>query len=113
MIIAVDFDGTIHNGEYPNIGEPVKDSVEILQALHDDGHSIIIWTCRAGKYLDDAIGWLERAGVPFDAVNEHDPSVLRNFGTDTRKVYADVYIDDHNIGGLPSWKAIYRKIQQL
>ena len=113
MIIAVDFDGTLHDAEYPNIGEPVKDAVEVMRRIHDDGHTIIIWSCRAGRYYDDMVEWLDGIGIPFDYINEHDRTVLNTYGVDTRKVYADVYIDDHNIGGIPSWKSIYRKIQEL
>lgn len=113
MIIAVDFDGTLHDADYPQIGNPKKDAVSVMRQLHDDGHSIIIWTCRAGAYRDEMVRWLEAMSIPFDYVNSHDEGVLKKFGTDTRKVYADIYIDDHNIGGLPSWKTIYKKIQKL
>lgn len=113
MIIAIDFDGTMHDGEYPFIGEPRKDVAEVLQALHEDGHTLILWTCRVGRPLDEALEWMERMAIPYDSVNEQDTSVLCAYGTDTRKVYADIYIDDHNLGGLPSWKTIYKKINSL
>ena len=113
MIIAVDFDGTLHDGEYPNIGEPLKDAVTVMRQLHDEGHTLIIWSCRAGAAYDEMIRWLEGMEIPFDCVNEQDPDNMAAYGNDTRKVYADVYIDDHNIGGIPPWRTIYRKIRGM
>ena len=113
MILAVDFDGTLHDGEYPSIGEPRPGAADTLRALQEEGHTIIIWTCRRDGLLDEAVAWMEREGIPFDMVNEQDGSVLRTFGGDTRKIYADVYIDDRNIGGIPSWRVIYKRINQM
>ena len=107
MIIAIDFDGTLHTGEYPAIGAPAPYAVEAMQRLKADGHSLIIWTCREGGYEADMIKWLEKHKIPFDCINEHDIDALKNFPYESRKVYADVYIDDHNLGGLPTWHEIY------
>jgi len=106
MIIAIDFDGTLHTGEYPEIGAPKQYAVEAMQRLKADGHYLIIWTCREGQYKAGMIDWLEKHGIPFDTVNEHAGGT-DVFGYDARKVYADVYIDDHNLGGLPTWHEIY------
>ena len=110
MIVAVDFDGTLHDGEYPQIGEIMPGAAKAMQALHDDGHTIIIWSCRAGDRLNEMLDWLDAEEIPYDYVNEHASEVIETFHSDSRKVYADVYIDDHNIGGLPSWHRIYRMI---
>lgn len=107
MIIAVDFDGTLHNGEYPGIGTPATDAVTVMQKLRNDGHYIIIWTCREGNLLTEAINWLLSNNIPFNRVNDHEPENKAKYGGNTRKVYAHLYVDDKQVGGLPSWPEIY------
>ena len=107
MILAIDFDGTLHYGEWPKIGAPAPDSVEMMQRLKSDGHYLIIWTCREGRFRADMIEWMSENGIPFDRINGHVPDAVESFGYESRKVYADVYIDDRNLGGLPPWKEIY------
>ncbi|MFV0326912.1 MAG: hypothetical protein ACK5LF_21450 [Bacteroides xylanisolvens] len=108
MIIAVDFDGTLHDGEYPNIGNPIKDAIDVMQKLkYREGHYLIIWTCREGILLTEAINWLLANNIPFDRVNDHEPENKAKYGGTTRKVYAHLYIDDKQVGGLPSWPVIY------
>lgn len=107
MIIAIDFDGTLHTGEWPEIGAPAPGAIKAMQRLKEDGHFLIIWTCREGNYEARMVNWLSEHGIPFDAINEHDPVSLPAFGYESRKVFADIYIDDHNVGGLPSWREIY------
>ncbi|MDR1501901.1 MAG: hypothetical protein LBT43_05540, partial [Prevotella sp.] len=64
--IAVDFDGTLHDGTYPNIGNPIKDAIGVMQALkHTEDHYLIIWTCREGALLSEAINWLLENNIPF------------------------------------------------
>lgn len=69
MIIAVDFDGTLSMGPYPEIGNPKPYAVEMMNKLKDDGHYIILWTCRRGERLEDALNWLLEQGIPFDRIN--------------------------------------------
>ena len=108
MIIAVDFDGTLHTGRrWPEIGDPALHAVEIMQRLKADGHDLIIWTCREGQYQSDMEHWLIDNKIPYDLVNEHPPGTAEAYGYAARKIYADVYIDDRNLGGLPSWREIY------
>jgi len=108
MIIAVDFDGTLHDGkDWPEIGAPVPYAVEVMQRLKADGHYLIIWTCREGKCRTDIVDWMAKHGIPFDRINSHNPDTVMEFGYEARKIYADVYIDDKNLGGLPSWREIY------
>jgi hypothetical protein len=93
-IIAVDFDGTLCEDEYPGIGAP---NVPLLALLKDEainGAKIILWTCRTGELLEQAAEWARRRGVPLAAVNENLPESMERFGGDTRKVFADVYVDD-------------------
>jgi hypothetical protein len=113
MIVAVDFDGTLHDGEWPSIGKPREGAVEAMRQLKDDGHHLIIWTCREGLANYEMVWWLRRNGIPFDDVNVNEPSHVAEYGNDCRKVYADVYVDDKQVGGLPSWRKIYRYINWL
>lgn len=110
MIIAVDFDRTLHTGEWPNIGIASPYAAETMRKLHDDGHYIIIWTSRGGELLIDAINWLLRHDIPFDRVNDNCPLNTEKYGSNSRKVYAHCYIDDAQVGGLPSWQEIYEWI---
>lgn len=103
MIIAVDFDGTLCRDAYPSIGEPMLGAVESMQRLKAEGHYLIIWTCRTGDLLKDAINWLLEHQIPFDRVNDHCPDNVAKYGEGGLKVYADLYIDDKNLGGFCGW----------
>jgi ribonucleotide monophosphatase NagD (HAD superfamily) len=105
MIIAVDFDGTLHTGEWPEIGAPAPYAADTLQRLSAEGHYIIIWTCREGKSQTDMVNWLIEHEIPFNRIN--DNTEWEQYGYNARKVNADVYIDDRNVGGLPTWDEIY------
>jgi len=107
MTLLVDFDGTLHTGTYPGIGAPAPHAIEMMQKLKADGHRIIIWTCREQEDQEAMVEWLAEHKIPYDQINEHDPEMLKNFHYESRKVYADIYIDDRNLGGLPSWREIY------
>ena len=94
MIIAVDFDHTLSNAGYPHIGQPNKPLFDVLIKLKAQGHSIILWTCREDIQLQQAVDWCKEQGLEFDAVNENVPWI----GFYSRKVCADVYIDDLAVG---------------
>ena len=96
-IYAIDFDGTLCEDKFPEIGESNDMMIEFCKRLKQEGNSIILWTSRAGKYLDDAVDWCKKRGLEFDAVNENLPSIQEQWGTDTRKVFCDYYIDDKNL----------------
>lgn len=93
-IIAVDFDGTLCEAAYPGIGEMNDDLIEALRLFQDAGARVILWTNRCGARLDDAVLACEMRGLEFDAVNANLPGMVRFFGSDTRKIFADIYIDD-------------------
>ena len=112
MIIAVDFDGTLHTGIYPNIGVPTPDAVKYMRRLHEDGHYIIINTCRNGERLVEAINWLLAYDIPFDRINDNEPTNVEKYGTNSRKIYAHCYIDDKQVGGLPMWRDMYEWITE-
>ena len=113
MIIAVDFDGTIVEHEYPNIGKEKIFATETLRQLINDGHRLILWTVREGELLDEAVEWCRQRGVEFYAVNKDFPeeNISKNEQF-SRKIKADVWIDDLNVGGLPDWGTIYRIITE-
>jgi hypothetical protein len=95
MIIAVDFDGTLCKHEYPDIGEPNTPLIRSLINVRQYGKAkLILWTCRRDKHLQEAVDWCKEQGLEFDAVNENLPEVIASFGGDTRKVVADIYLDD-------------------
>ena len=109
--IAVDFDGTIVTHEYPRIGTELPFATETLKMLIRDHHKLILWSVREGKLLDEAVEWCRERGVEFWAVNKDYPEEsLENNNHFSRKLKADLFIDDRNLGGLPDWGTIYGMI---
>jgi len=107
--IAVDFDGTIVEDEYPKIGKPIIFAFETLKKLQEKGHRLILWTYRNGKPLQDAVDFCKENGLTFYAVNKSFPE--ENFDPKySRKINADYFIDDRNIGGLVQWGKIYQEL---
>lgn len=107
--IAVDFDGTIVEDEYPKIGKPIIFAFDTLKKLQENGHRLILWTYRKGRMLEEAIKFCEENGVVFYAVNKSFPE--EEFDPEySRKINADFFIDDRNIGGLKSWGEIYQQL---
>jgi hydroxymethylpyrimidine pyrophosphatase-like HAD family hydrolase len=106
MKIAVDFDGTIVEHEYPKIGKVRPFAFQTLKMLQEKGHLLVLWTYRSGRLLDEAVEFCRENGVEFYAVNSDYPGQVFD-ETMSRKIDCDYYIDDRNIGGLPSWGEIY------
>lgn len=92
MIIAVDFDGTLFRDAFPAVGEVMPGAVDAMRALHRAGHYLIIWTCRHGDRLLDAVNALVGHGIPFDRINDHNPDNVAKYG------------------GFPGWAAAMRMI---
>lgn len=101
MIIAVDFDGTLCKNAWPGVGEPNTALIDFLIKRRAQGDKIILWTMREGKPLLDAIYWCHEHGLQFDAVNDNLKEQQEKYHNNPRKVYADWYIDDHNVGHFP------------
>ena len=107
MIFAIDFDGTIVEHKFPEIGALLPGAKETINALVDAGHRVIIWTCRTSQ---DHAGpnssiwavhkFLTENGIKFTTINNNVPDLSFQ---PSPKVYADVYIDDRNFGGFPGW----------
>ena len=113
MIIAVDFDGTIVEHKYPEIGQEVPFAIETLKMLIKDQHRLILWSVREGALLDEAVEWCRARGVEFYAVNKDYPEEEKEKNNHfSRKLKADFFIDDRNVGGLPEWGQIYQMISQ-
>lgn len=96
-IYAIDFDNTLATTRFPEIIGPNKKMVAFTKAVQAQGHKIILWTSRAGADLENAVEWCRLQGLVFDAVNEPLPEQIKRWGNDTRKIYADYYIDDKNV----------------
>lgn len=109
LTIAVDFDGTIVEDEFPKIGKPIIFAFETLIKLQEKGHRLILWTYRYGKQLDEAVAFCKEHNVEFYAVNKSFPEEEFN-PKYSRKINADLFIDDRNIGGVMGWGEIYQQI---
>ena len=111
MVIALDFDGTIVEHKYPAIGEEIPLATETIRMLIAERHKVILWSVREGKLLDEAVNWCRERGIEFYAVNRDYPEeTMANNNHFSRKLKADLFIDDRNLGGLPDWGMIYQMV---
>ena len=108
--IAVDFDGTIVEHKYPEIGKEILFAFDTLRALQNQKHQLILWTYRTGKELHEAVEFCRQHGIEFYAVNKSYPEEEFDEYLSSRKIEADIFIDDRNVGGLPGWGEIYQMI---
>ena len=112
MTIAVDFDGTIVEHRYPEIGREIPFATDTLKILIKEGHRLILWSVREGKLLDEAVEWCRERGVEFYAVNKDYPEEGREDRNYSRKLKVEMFIDDRNVGGLPDWGVIDKMITE-
>lgn len=110
MVIAVDFDGTIVEHEYPRIGREIPFAIETLKKLQEERHQLILWSVREGSLLEEAVEFCRQRGLEFYAVNRNYAEEDDRHRHYSRKLKADVFIDDRNVGGLPDWGVIYEMI---
>ena len=113
MTIAIDFDGTIVEHAYPAIGKPIPFAIDTLLQMQKDGHRLILWTVRTGDLLQEAIDYCAKRGLYFYAENENYRGEVEELqpGEYHRKLDADMFIDDKNLGGLPDWGVIYNAVK--
>ena len=111
MIIAVDFDGTIVEHRYPAIGKEKLFAFDTLKALQKQGHQLILWTFRSGKELEEAVEFCRKNGVEFYAVNKSYPEEVLTPNV-SRKINADLFIDDRNLGGFIGWGEVWQMINK-
>lgn len=115
-LIAIDFDGTITDGDFPRVGTEQPHAFEVMKELQEAGFTLILWTCRENnghkineQYLTDAIEFCKEGGIEFRSVNETRlEDEFRPEGG--RKVYASIYIDDRNLGGFPGWLEVRKML---
>jgi hydroxymethylpyrimidine pyrophosphatase-like HAD family hydrolase len=115
--IAVDFDGTIVEHEYPDIGKEKLFAFQTLKEFNKLGARLILWTFRTGKELEDAVEFCKKNGIEFYAVNKNYPEEIYDESV-SRKIDADIFIDDKNVGGFPGWSTIWQilnpyEVQQM
>ncbi len=109
MVIAVDFDGTIVEHAYPKIGKDIPFAIETLKRLQqEDHHRLILWSVREGDLLEEAVKYCEERGLKFFAANKNYPEEET---PSPRKLTADLFIDDRNLGGIPDWGLIYKMLK--
>jgi len=118
-VIAIDFDGTIVENDWPNVGPVIPGALEVIELLHLHGHKLILNTCRVDGTLKIAEDFLKAQDMHhcFLCVNVNDPELILHYGVDCRKISADIYIDDRAIGiptkdGLVDWFSILRLMKQ-
>ena len=107
LIIAIDFDGTIVEDAYPNIGKPMIFAFETMKKLQSEGHRLILWTYRTDKKLQEAVDFCKQQGLEFYAINKSYPEEEFD-GKISRKIHATFFVDDRNIGGFIGWTAIHK-----
>ena len=96
-IIAVDFDGTLCYSDWPALGDPNVRLISYLRNWRDQGNKLILWTCRAGEALEDAIRWCREQELELDAINDNLPEIVEMYGNNSRKITCDYYIDDRSL----------------
>jgi len=110
MTIAVD-SGTLHDGTYKNIGNPLPYVVEAMRKIKNSGHRIIITSCRQGSRYDDLVNFMKNNQIPYDLIDDNFPIIKEKLNS-PRKIVADIYIDKKNILGVPPWNLIYEFINK-
>ena len=96
-IYSFDFDGTIVENKFPDIGEPIQEVIDLIKKVKSEGHYIILNTMREGNYLDEAVEFCDALGIKFDTVNDNLQHLKEVYRNNPRKIYADYYVDDHNL----------------
>jgi hypothetical protein len=107
--IAIDFDGTVVEHSYPGIGKEMRFAFATLKELQNRGHKLILWTFREGKLLDEAVEYCRQNGIEFYAINKSYPEEEISDKI-SRKINADIFIDDRNLGGFPGWPEAFQML---
>lgn len=110
--LAIDFDGTVVEDAYPGIGKAKSFAFETLKKFQSEGYRLILWTYRHGKTLDEAVEFCKKNGVEFYAINSSFEGEEHDGNTQSRKIDADLFIDDRNLGGFPGWGEIYKIVTE-
>lgn len=110
LILGCDFDGTICEHMYPAIGPAMPGAFESLRRFQEKGDRLILWTCREGVALQEAITYCRLNGIEFE---QHNNNAVEHDYAKSRKIYADLYIDDRMVGGFPGWEAVEKEVDKL
>ena len=97
LIAAVDFDGTIVEDKYPGIGRVNEKTVRYIKHLKRNGYRLILWTCRSDNDLIKAVEFCRNIGIVFDAINDNLPEIKAKYQNNSRKIFANIYIDDRAV----------------
>lgn len=108
--IAIDFDGTVVEDKFPAVGKPMMFAFETLKKLEGDGHKLVLWTYRTGRELKEAVEFCSKNGIEFYAINSSFEGEKFNEKEASRKINADIFVDDRNVGGFPGWGEVYQMI---
>ena len=115
VILAIDFDGTICTVSYPEIGRERLGAKEFINKLYDEGYLIVINTCRSdgGEHAAEQMvkDFMKLRGIKYHSINQNLDFLIEYYKCDTRKISADVYIDDKCLFELPSWEQKYNIIK--
>ena len=112
MNLSIDFDGTICEHSFPEVGKLKPEADVYIRKLYEEGHKIIINTCRSGKYEGMAQDFLDANNIPYHYINGNLPELIVLYKQDCRKISADIYIDDKCLMGLPeTWEEIYNLVK--
>lgn len=109
MILAVDADGTLWEDRYPDIGKINKRTVSYVKYMQREGHKLILWTCRSGEQLEAALKVCAGLGIKFDAVNDNLPEIIEKYKNNSRKIYADFYLDDRTLTPIETYDKWYEE----
>ena len=110
LTLAIDFDGTIVHNDYPRIGPLRPGARKAINTLYQKGHHIIIWTSRSGEMVEHARKFLIDNDIMFHSINQSNPEHVQEYGGDTRKIFADLYIDDRALFPLVNWDEIELRV---
>lgn len=112
MVIAIDFDGTIVEDAYPEIGEPKLFALETLQTMVKNHHQLILWTTREGRALQEAVDFCAKHNVEFYAINKSYPDErFEDIGS--RKIICDLFISNKNFGTMPGWGEMWQLVNEM
>ena len=112
LVIGLDFDGTVVKSAYPKIGKPKFLSLPILRWLMQR-HTVVLWTCRSGQHLDDALRWCRDNGLRFEFVNCNTFDRIRAYGGDCRKLSCDILVDDKAGVIVCPWEDVWTLRQEV
>lgn len=113
LIVAVDFDGTIAGRDENHNLVVIPGADTYIRKIRELGHTIVLYTCREGKNQWKAEKFMEDHNIPYDRINANFPGQIALYGHDSRKINADVYVDDKAVGGMPSWETVYNWVVEL